>query len=152
MEPQIRRAMPDEADLLSQIAFAAKSHWGYPERWLEIWRPQLTFSPVYFEENESWVAEVNDAPVAFYTLLEKAGSSWLENLFVSPTFIGQGVGKRLFLHAIELARQRGFQMLRLEADPNAAGFYEKMGMTSCGERHYELEGQVRVLPMMQIKL
>ena len=152
MDLQIQRALPEEADLLSQIAFAAKSYWGYPKRWLEIWMPQLTFNSEYFEKNESWVAEINGSPVAFYTLLEKDGSSWLENLWVSPTFIGQGVGKRLFLHAAELARQRGFQMLRLEADPNAVGFYEKMGMTRFGERRSEVEGHLRVLPIMQIKL
>src|SRR6476646_8069393 len=144
MELKIRRAFPEEADILSQITFAAKAHWGYPNRWLEIWKPQLTFSPEYFEENESWVAEIEDVPVAFYTLQEKAGSAWLENLFVSPKFIGKGVGKRLFLHAAELSRQRAFRTLQLEADPNAAGFYEKLGMHKSGERHSEVEGQPRV--------
>ena len=152
MHLQIQRALPEEADLLSQIAFAAKSYWGYPKRWLEIWRPQLTFNSEYFENSESWVAEINGSLVAFYTLLEKDGSSWLENLFVSPACIGQGVGKRLFLHAIELARERGFQTLRLEADPNAVGFYEKMGMTQFGERYSKVEGHLRILPIMQIKL
>ncbi len=148
----IRRALPEEADMLSQIAFAAKSHWGYPKRWMELWKPQLTFSPEYFEENESWVVEINGAPVAFYTLLEQHRHAWIENLWVSPARIGKGVGKRLFLHALNRSRQRGFQKLQLEADPNAVGFYEKMGMYKLCERQYELEGQLRILPTMEIKL
>ena len=152
MELKIRRADPEEADTLSQIAFTAKAHWGYPERWLEIWKPQLTFSPEYFEENESWVAETNGIPIAFYTLQEKDGNAWLDNLFVSPTFIGKGLGKTLFLHAADLCRQRGFRALQLEADPNAAGFYEKMGMYKIGARHSQVEGQPRVLPIMEMKL
>jgi GNAT superfamily N-acetyltransferase len=152
MDFQIRGALPKEADLLSQIAFAAKAHWGYPARWMELWKPQLTFGPEYFEQNESWIAETNGSPIAFYTLLQKEGSAWLENLFVSPAFIGQGVGKKLFLHAAELSRQRNFQRMRLEADPNAVGFYEKMGMHRIGERHSEVEGHQRALPIMEMQL
>jgi GNAT superfamily N-acetyltransferase len=152
MDLQIRRAKPEQAEALTQIALAAKRHWGYPECWMELWKPQLTFGPEYFEENESWVAEFNNAPIAFYTSLEKDGSAWLENLWVSPAWIGRGVGKSLFSHALDLSRQRGYKILRLEADPNAAGFYEKMGMYKIGERRSEVEGQTRILPIMEIAL
>jgi ribosomal protein S18 acetylase RimI-like enzyme len=152
MDIQIRRALPEEAGVLSQIAFSAKAYWGYPMRWMEIWKPQLTFSPEYFEQNESWVAVTKDNPIAFCTLQEKAGSAWIEDLWVSPESIGQGVGKRLFLYAVELARRRGYQTLKLEADPNAVGFYEKMGMYQIGERHSEVENQPRILPIMELKL
>lgn len=152
MNFQILPAKPEQAEALSRIALAAKRHWGYPERWIELWKPQLTFNPGYFEENESWVAETDNTPIAFYTLLERDGSAWLDNLFVSPEFIGKGVGKTLFLHALELARQRGYKALRLEADPNAMGFYEKMGMKKIGERASEVEGQPRSLPIMEMDL
>ena len=152
MDLQIRRAKPEQAEALTQIALAAKRHWGYPERWMELWKPQLTFGPEYLEENESWVAEFNDTPIAFYTSLEKDGSAWLENLWVSPAWIGRGVGKSLFLHALDLSRRRGYKVLRLEADPNAAGFYEKMGMYKIGERRSEVEGQTRILPIMETAL
>ena len=152
MNLQIRRALPEEAEILSQIAISAKAYWGYPRRWMEIWKPQLTFSPEYFEENEGWVAEKNGIPIAFYILQEKAGNAWIEDLWVSPDSIGQGVGKALFLHAVELARQHGFKTLQLEADPNALGFYEKMGMYQVGERHSEVENEPRILPIMEMKL
>jgi ribosomal protein S18 acetylase RimI-like enzyme len=152
MNFQILPAKPEQAAALTQIALSAKAHWGYPARWIELWMPQLTFEPGYFEENESWVAEIDQVPVAFYTLLEKDGEAWVENLWVSPEFIGKGVGKRLFFHALELSRQRGFENLRLEADPNAAGFYEKMGMKKIGERRSEIEGQLRILPILEMRL
>ena len=147
----IRRAISDEADTLSGIAFSAKAHWGYPERWMKIWKPLLTFSPEYFEENESWVA-VDEKPVGFYTLQEKNGNAWIDNLWVLPEFIGKGIGKRLFFHAAELSRQRGYKTLQLEADPNVLGFYEKMGMHKIGERQSEVEGQPRHLPIMEMEL
>jgi len=148
----IRRVYPEEADALTQIALAAKRHWGYPEYWMELWTPQLTFNAKYFEANESWVALENANPIAFYTLLDKNGIAWIENLFVAPVFIRKGVGKRLFLHALELARQRKYKTLQLEADPNAVGFYEKMGMHKIGERHSEVDGQPRILPIMEMNL
>ena len=148
----IRRVVPKDADVLTQIALSAKAHWGYPDRWMEIWKPQLAFSPEYFEENESWLVVDNAKPIAFYTLQEKNGNAWLENLWVLPEHMGKGVGKRLFLHAIGLARQRGYKILQLEADPNAVGFYEKMGMHKIGERYSEIEGLPRSLPIMEIDL
>jgi GNAT superfamily N-acetyltransferase len=148
----IQRVSPEQADQLTQIALAAKAYWGYPKRWMEIWKPQLTFSPEYFSENEGWVAVLNETPIGFYTLQEKRGNGWIGDLFVLPGYIGKGIGKSLFLHAVERSRQYGYKTLQLEADPNAAGFYEKMGMHKIREHHSEVDGQPRVLPIMEMVL
>jgi len=149
---KIRRAVPEDAEVLSQIAFSAKAHWRYPTQWMEIWKPQLVFPPEYFEKNESWVAEADAIPIGFYTLQERDGQAWIENLWIFPEFIGQGIGKQLFLHALSRSRLKGNLVLKLEADPNAVGFYEKLGMVKIGERQYEVEGQSRILPLMKMKL
>jgi GNAT superfamily N-acetyltransferase len=47
--------------------------------------------------------------------------------WVEPAWIGQGIGARLFRHAVERARQLGAKRLEWEAEPNAVGFYERMG-------------------------
>ena len=146
----IRRVVPEEAETLSQIAISAKSHWNYPEHWMELWIPQLTFGEAYFEENESWAAELAGQVIAFYTLQTRSGNAWLENIWVLPMYMGQGVGRELFMHVLELARQRGCKTLQLEAEPNAVGFYEKMGMQRVGEHQYELDGQPRILPLMEM--
>ena len=148
----IRRVNPKEADTLTHIALSAKRHWGYPERWMEIWTPQLTFDVRYFEEKESWAADIDNNLVGFYTLQGEDEIAWIENLWVLPEYIGQGIGKKLFLDATSRARQMGYRTLQLEADPNAVGFYEKMGMSKIGEQHSEVEGQPRVLPIMEIDL
>lgn len=148
----IQRVRPEHAGELSAIALAAKAHWGYPKRWMEMWKPQLAFSPHYFEENESWAAVEDARRIGFYTLEERNGNAWLENLWVLPEYMGKGVGKAFFLHAVELARQRGSTLFQLEADPNAVGFYEKMGMYKIRERQYEIDGQPRILPTMEMKV
>ena len=148
----IRRVNPKEADTLTHIAISAKRHWGYPEHWLEIWAPQLTFSPEYFDENESWVAEIDNNLVGFYTLQEEDGIAWIENLWVLPEYIGRGIGKQLFVNAVSRSRELGYKVLQLEADPNAIKFYEKMGMYKIGERHSEIEDEPRILPILEMIL
>ena len=98
------------------------------------------------------MADIDNIPIAFYTLQDRNGNAWIENLWVLPEYIGQGIGKQLFLHAMELARQRGYKTLQLEADPNAVGFYKKMGMYQIGERVSEVDGQKRILPIMEMSL
>ena len=148
----IRRAVPDEADVLTKIAISAKRYWNYPERWMEIWIPELIFDSKYFETNESWTAELGGTPIAFYTLQEKNGKAWLENLWVSVEYIGMGIGKQLFLHALSRSHELGHTILQLEADPNALGFYEKMGMAKIGEHSSKVDGQPRKIPVLEIVL
>jgi GNAT superfamily N-acetyltransferase len=148
----IRPVNPSEADALTEITLRAKRSWGYPEQWIEIWKPQPTFNARFFEENDSWAADVDGRPVAFYTLIEKDGAAWLDNLFVMPEYMSKGIGAALFRHALDLARLRGYKTFQLEADPNAVGFYEKMGMHRISERKYELDGQPRILPLMEMKI
>jgi GNAT superfamily N-acetyltransferase len=148
----MRLAKPDEAAILTQIAISAKRYWGYPNRWMEIWTPQLTFTSEYFAKNESWIAVDGDRQIGFYTLQTRNGIAWIGNLWVLPEYIGKGIGKQLFLHALELARQHGYKTLQLEADPNAFGFYEKMGMHKISEYQSEIDGQPRILPIMEMIL
>jgi GNAT superfamily N-acetyltransferase len=152
MEIEIRRALPKDAEALTEIAMAAKGHWGYPARWMQIWKPELTFDAKYFEKNESWTASVENQLTGFYTLMERDGNAWLENLWVLPSRIGNGIGSALFKHAIRLSKERGYHILKLESDPNAVDFYKKMGAQKVGERHLEVEGQPRILPIMELKL
>jgi len=77
---------------------------------------------------------------------------WLDNLWVLPEFMGRGIGPQLFQHALERSRERGESVLKIEADPNAQSFYEKMGARQIGEHHSEVDGQMRVLPVMEISI
>ncbi len=152
MDIEICRALPEEAEKLTEIAIAAKGHWGYPQRWMQMWTPELTFSSEYFEKNESWTARVENQLVGFYTLLDKDGNAWLENLWVMPAQIGHGVGRALFEHALYISRKRGYHILQLESDPNAVGFYIKMGAYKIDQHYYNIEGTPRILPIMELKL
>lgn len=146
----IRKAVAEESATLSGIAQEAKRYWGYPEHWLEHWREQLTISPQFVDQHEVFVAETDGEIVGFYALIAEGNNAELEHLWVAPSHIGQGVGKELFLHAMQVAAERKFSSVEILADPNAAGFYRRMGASRTGESISELDGKPRVLPRLKI--
>jgi GNAT superfamily N-acetyltransferase len=148
----IQRATPEQAEILTALTIAAKRHWNYPEKWIQIWLPLLTVTADYIRENEAWVAVEGETCVAYYSLKQEGEFLWLDNLWILPEFIGQGIGWELFQHALERSRARGASILRIESEPNAQVFYEKMGARKIGEHHTEVDGQPRVLPVMGINL
>lgn len=68
MDIEIRNAHPGDADALSDLAFRAKSHWGYPVEWMELWRPDLTLTAEYLGAHPGFVAVIAEAPVGFCAL------------------------------------------------------------------------------------
>jgi hypothetical protein len=70
---QIRVARPEDAGELTEIAFAAKRHWGYPDRWIQSWREVLTLTPEFIDRHETYAAVVGLDPVGFYALSAKEG-------------------------------------------------------------------------------
>jgi GNAT superfamily N-acetyltransferase len=145
---EIRRAGPPDADALTRIAFAAKGHWGYPERW----REGLIITPDFVRHSEAHVAAVEEEPAGFYALLGEGPKIELEHLWVLPERMGLGLGRALFGHAVDRASALGAETLGIEADPNAEGFYLRMGATRVGEIVYELDGRERVLPLLAVDL
>jgi GNAT superfamily N-acetyltransferase len=121
------RAGPDDDEALTRISFAAKRHWGYPERWIARWQEALTIPPDFIHRNEVYAAVAEGEPVAFYALVGEGREIALEHLWVSPERIGTGVGRLLFDHALRRAAALGAETVRIEADPNAEGFYQRMG-------------------------
>ena len=149
---RILRATPEQAEILTPITVTAKRHWNYPESWMQAWLPSLTITSEYILANETWAAVEGETCVAYCSLKQDNESLWLDNLWVLPEFMGQGIGRELFHHALERSRSLGAATLKIESDPNAQDFYEKMGARKIGERHTEVDGQPRVLPVMEINL
>ena len=148
----IRYAFSSDSDRLTQITVASKRHWGYPEHWIQLWLPQLTISPEYISDHDAWIALADNVPAAWYSFVFDSGSLWLDHLWVLPDYMGQGIGRRLFQHALERCRALGFSVLKIEADPNAQSFYEKMGAYKIGEHHGEVDGRLRILPVLEVRM
>jgi GNAT superfamily N-acetyltransferase len=145
---QIRAARPEDAVRLTEIAFNAKRHWRYPEKWMDSWRNLLTVSPKFIATHETFLAIVDDQPVGFYALGQKGGRIDLVHLWVLPEWMGRGIGRSLFCHALERVKALGFRELEIEFDPNAEGFYQRLGARRVGMNIYMVDRQKRELPVL----
>jgi GNAT superfamily N-acetyltransferase len=147
---RIRKALTEDAATLTTIAHDAKRHWGYPEHWIKHWQDDLTISPDFVAANQVYVAEHDNELLGFYALIIRSEKAELDHLWVAPAHLGTGVGKELFLHAMQTAARRNIPEVGISSDPNAEGFYRKMGAHRIGETVSEIDGQPRTLPRLTV--
>jgi diamine N-acetyltransferase len=167
----IRRARPEDAELLSEIgargfyqSFAAENtpdnmaaYLGssfYPEKQAEeLAQPGATF---LIMENES-------DPIGFAHLREDSAPTCitgqrpveLSRIYVLDGWKGQGIGSRLMQACIDEALNRGADVLWLgvwEHNPRAIEFYKRWGFTVVGSHPFLLGDEAQVDFVMQCVL
>jgi GNAT superfamily N-acetyltransferase len=124
---RIRDGRAQEFERLREIAVAAKAHWGYDLPRVEEWAAMGDFEPASLRERLVYVAESQGEPIGWAALIPRGEVGWLEDLWIEPGWIGRGVGRLLFEHVAACARDLGAERLEWEVEPNARGFYERMG-------------------------
>ena len=149
---KIIQARAADAEQLTRMALAAKRHWGYPEAWMESWRPLLTITPELIKASETWIAVDEEKPIGLYALSRKEGRLELIHMWVLPQHMGQGIGRALFSHAVGRARKLNFSAIEIESDPNAEGFYLRMGAQRVRSRSSEIEQVRREWPILVFRL
>jgi ribosomal-protein-alanine N-acetyltransferase len=84
-----------------------------------------------------WVCEQQGVIEGYGVTSIAAGESHLLNLCVRPESQQQGVGRKLLLHLISLARRQNAELMFLEVRPSnraARALYESMGFNELGSR------------------
>jgi GNAT superfamily N-acetyltransferase len=143
-DARLRQARPDDHERIRAVAEVSKGYWGHDHERVKTWAASLELG------GEIWVAELGDDIVAWMALLPPDdGSCELDHLWVEPHAIGSGLGTALFRHATARARELGARQLRWEAEPNAVGFYERMGGETVGTA---TSSWGRTLPVMRVEL
>ena len=149
----IRRAQPDEASALSVLARSAKAYWGYPEAWLDSWKNQLTFKPEYIKASPVYVAVDRSGVLAgCYAAAIRGAEAEIEHFWVHPDHTGRGVGRLMFSHAVELVQNFGCTSVIIESDPNAEGFYIRLGAERVGVVRADVCGTERMLPKLRFEV
>jgi GNAT superfamily N-acetyltransferase len=123
----IRPARAEESSRLREILCRAKGHWGYDEDLLREWVESYDFDEL-LRTHEVFVADSGVEIVAWASLAPPVdGVAVLDDLWVEPGSMVRGVGSRLFALARRRATELGATTMEWEAEPNALGFYERMG-------------------------
>ena len=146
-EPQgIRTATVADLPELRDLAYRSKAHWGYDKAFMDAVASSL--APKVEELAEGVFVLVCDERIAgFYAFKTKAGAVFLESLFVAPEWIRHGIGEQLWRHAVDFARGTRRVHFMIESDPNAEGFYLRMGAQRVAEIASPASG--RTLPLLR---
>jgi ribosomal protein S18 acetylase RimI-like enzyme len=147
----IRKARPDEAETLTQLALRSKRSWGYDDDFMAAIHDDMIVLAEWLAHDYAMVAE-DGAVIAGYGIMRvDAAEAYVRDLFVDPPFMRNGVGMALFDNMLAFARAQGVRRLTLVADPNAVGFYERYGMREVArESSSYVPG--RTLPVMAMDL
>ena len=80
-------------------------------------------------EGRTHVAEEDGALAGFATWAEADGIFELEDLFVDPGWMRQGIAITLVSRIVDVLRARGAERLEVTANPHALGFYRAAGFS-----------------------
>jgi len=120
----IRPPAVEELPALSALCFRSKAVWGYDNDFMEACRKELSIEPSDLRSTPIAVAE-RDGRLTGVAQIKVVGG-------VEPTVMRSGIGRTLFAWATDLARSQGADRLLIEADPDAAPFYRRMGARDVG--------------------
>jgi len=147
----IRRARPADAGRLTEIAMESKASWGYSASFMARCRAALAIDAAMIAEREFHLAEDDSGILGFYGFEPEPDGIGMSHMFVLPAAKGHGVGRLLWKHAVSQARKQGASTLIAVSDPNAAGFYQRMGAEPAGARPSEID-PARPLPIYRLSL
>jgi len=133
MKYEIRRALPEDCRALKAVARAAKGYWHYSSDYMELWNHDQEITPDYVEHYQVRCVVSGRKIIGFYAYSTDGEIRDLTHLWVAPEHIGTGVGRILLRDAIERLRADGVRGLHIIADPNAEGFYLRMGARRLAE-------------------
>jgi GNAT superfamily N-acetyltransferase len=146
----VRPAIADEGERLRDIAVAAKAFWRYDTERVLAWASSGDFSSAGLARKQVFVAVSGRTPVGWAATIRQGKVLWLDDLWVEPGSMGRGIGRQLFEHAVASGKQQGAARVEWEAEPNAIGFYEKMGGRYVRDGDLSVWG--RVNPVMGLDL
>ena len=129
----IRTATVHDLEALTALAFVSKAFWGYDDAFMAACRAELTVTRELLSSRTVRVAEDAGAIVGFHGVARDGDDFELAWLFVAPEAMGRGIGAALLADAGAVTRAAGGSALVIAADPNAVGFYERVGASAFGE-------------------
>ncbi|MEH2626231.1 GNAT superfamily N-acetyltransferase [Bradyrhizobium sp. AZCC 1719] len=128
----LRPARPEEGPALTELCLRSKAVWGYDDTFMQACRKELTLTPATILASQVQVAELNGRLAGIAEVKSSGDTAQLEKLFVEPALLRTGAGRKLLDWAKATARAAGATALVIEADPDAADFYRRMGAVDDG--------------------
>lgn len=136
-----RRAEASEAGAIRDLIVRSMGHWEHAPAYLQAARELMSLSAEDLQRDEAWVAMVRGSAVGFYRLSRAGDDAEIEEFHLEPAWIGRGIGRAMFEHAVPQGRSLGARCLTWTTETNALGFYLHMGGEVTGMEPSGIEGQ-----------
>ncbi len=145
---QLRSPKPADLQGLTDLCMRSKAHWGFDANFMSKCLPIFTYTSDDLAIGH-WAVEQNLLGMVHIVITGQSAS--LDKLFIDPAAIGKGLGHQLFHWAETHARGNGASVITIVADPNAVGFYERVGAELIGQHPSDaIPG--RMLPVLEKQL
>jgi hypothetical protein len=93
---KLRNPRPDEVVALTDLCLRSKAVWGYDQQFMEACRGELTFPAADLRLRCIQVAQTDGRVMGVVEVTAKGEEAELTKLFVEPTNLRAGVGRKLF--------------------------------------------------------
>ena len=124
---EFREAQTGDLAVLTGLGIRSKATWDYSADQMRVFGEELTWAAELLAQRTVYLAATSRIH-GYYSLNPTDERTIdLEHLFVAPEDFGKGIGTKLFNHACGISRQQGYTNLTVMSDPNAAGFYDRVG-------------------------
>ena len=126
----IRRARPDDRAALVRLMEESNGYEAPAARaMIAEFIPRWTFT----EADEVWLDEEAGEALGFHQLIPHSpGVLELDLFFTANAAQGRGIGRRLFDHMADRARELGAASVVISSNPQAGDFYRRMGAVDAG--------------------
>lgn len=147
----IALAKLSEINSINRLIESSKQYWGYNDELMKLWLPDLLMTTQNFYSRKFWVMKKEGEIMGVFSLSLRSEAIFeLEDFWISPSEMGKGLGQKMFKFVINQLIITKAKKLVIISDPNAEGFYIKMGASRV--EFYESKPEGRMLPVLELTI
>ena len=137
----ILRPVAEDFSELTDLCFAAKRHWGYPDYLVDMWKDELTITPRFIRNNDIVKVQTESGKIVAFALIKEEGYDGIfviRHFWILPEFMDHNVGKILLSHLEKAVKEKS--TIKVVTDPNMKWFFQQNGYHKVGETKSHPDG------------
>ena len=148
----MRKATYADIPFLNATMRLSKAHWAYDQAFMDAFMHKYSIDENYLDHHDvTLLCKEGDLIGYFSFTFHEDHTLELDHFFLHPSYIGKGLGKRLWKECCLVAIKLGATEFTLWSDPEAEPFYAKMGCEKIGVKQSPFMPD-RYPPIMRYKL
>jgi len=152
MEIEFKDATFNDLNNINDLLRLSKAYWGYDAAFLDLFMEKLGITDTYMQQHAIKLLYVDNQLAGFFNFgINNENLFELDNFFLYPSCIGQGLGRKLWEACCRVAMEQGKDEFIIWSDPNAENFYLKMGCEKIGVRQSPIIPD-RYAPILKYKV